>query len=110
MTRSDLAELQRGDSSVKRYWRINSPKSNGEQEVQFEIRNGVLHRVYSHPKVNRGKPVKQVVVPECLRRQVMELAHDSIMGGHLGVRKTADKILGVFYWPGLKADVSRFVL
>ncbi|KAK7094305.1 hypothetical protein V1264_007945 [Littorina saxatilis] len=38
----------------------------------------------------------------------MEVAHDSIMGGHLGVKKTSDRIQAAFYWPGLHADVTRF--
>ena len=30
------------------------------------------------------------------------------MGGHLGIRKTLEKILNNFYWPAIHADVSRF--
>lgn len=29
------------------------------------------------------------------------------MGGHLGTRNTTDRILGDFYWPGIRGDVSR---
>ena len=38
----------------------------------------------------------------------MKLAHESIMGGHLGVQRTIDKITTQFYWPGIQGDVSRF--
>ena len=38
----------------------------------------------------------------------MELAHDSIMGGHLGIWKTVDRILNNFYWPAIHTDVLRF--
>ena len=37
----------------------------------------------------------------------MELAHEAIMGGHMGVKKTTDKIQKAFYWPGIQGDVSR---
>ena len=47
------------------------------------------------------------MVPAPLRRQLMELAHESIMGGHMGVKKTTDKIQKAFYWPGIQGDVSR---
>ena len=30
------------------------------------------------------------------------------MGGHLGIKKTTDKIQSAFYWPGIQGDVTRF--
>lgn len=39
----------------------------------------------------------------------MKTAHDGIMAGHLGVQKTKDRILEEFFWPGITADVKRFV-
>ena len=38
----------------------------------------------------------------------MEVAHGSIMGGHMGIKKTTDKIQSAFYWPGIQSDVTRF--
>ena len=38
----------------------------------------------------------------------MEVAHGSIMGGHMGIKKTTDKIQSAFYWPGIQGDVTRF--
>ena len=64
----------------------------GKQKVSFEERGGVLYRNYKHPHVNGGKPVRRVMVLTPLRRQVMEVAHESVMGGHMGVKKTANKI------------------
>ena len=58
--------------------------------------------------MNGGKPVKQVMVPKQLRPRIMEVAHGSIMGGHLGIKKTTDKIQSAFYWPGIQGDVARF--
>ena len=58
-------------------------------------------------EVSGGKPVRQVMVPMPLRRQLMEVAHESVMGGHMGVKKTTDKIQKAFYWPGIQGDVSR---
>ena len=40
--------------------------------------------------------------------RVMEVAHDSICGGHLGVKKTKDKIQTNFYWPRMHNDVIGF--
>ena len=75
--------------------------------MSFEEKDGVLYRSYKQPHVNGGKQIRQVRVPTPLRRQLMELAHESIMGGHMRVKKTTDKIKKAFYWPGIQGDVSR---
>ena len=64
--------------------------------------------MYQHPKVNYGRWVTQLVVPHALRQKTMEVAHDSIMSGHLGVKKTLDRIQSSFYWTGIRNDVKRF--
>ena len=38
----------------------------------------------------------------------MKIAHESVMSGHLGIRKTRDRILNDFWWPGIPSDVTRF--
>ena len=37
-----------------------------------------------------------------------EVAHDTILAGHMGVKKTEDRILINFYWPGIYQDVVSF--
>ena len=44
----------------------------------------------------------QIVVPKIYRSEILSLAHETPMSGHLGVSKTYHKILNHFYWPGLK--------
>ena len=48
------------------------------------------------------------MVLKTLRRKVMEVAHDSIFGGHLGIKKTKDRIQINFYWPGMQGDIASF--
>ena len=38
----------------------------------------------------------------------MGVAHDSLFLGHLGVRKTKDRIQTNLFWPGLHEDVTSF--
>jgi hypothetical protein len=64
--------------------------------------------MYQRDANRSEKATKQVVVPKELRSQVMSLAHESIMGGHLGVKKTFDKVTTSFYWPGIHGDITRF--
>ncbi|KAK7097946.1 hypothetical protein V1264_004849 [Littorina saxatilis] len=107
--RDRLIQLQEADLTLTKYRsRPVKEMTKGEGTVHFEVKAKILYRVFQHARVNGGKPLRQVLVPQPLRRQVMEVAHDSIMGGHLGVKKTSDRIQAAFYWPGLHADVTRF--
>lgn len=54
-----------------------------------------------------GEPTYQVVVPEKFRGEVLKIAHDDC--GHLGVKKTYDRVLQHFFWPRLKRDVSKYI-
>ena len=56
-----------------------------------------------------GKETKQLAVPSTLRKGGLSLAHESIMAGHLGNKKTLDRVLNHFAWPGVAGDVSRRV-
>ena len=42
------------------------------------------------------------------RSEILSLAHETPMSGHLDVNKTYHKILNLFYWPGLKVNVSNY--
>ena len=104
----DREKLKQDDKSLQKYWEIDDVVVRGQAENSFEVKGGVLYRVYKHPYVNGGKPLKQVMVPVQLRNRIMELAHGSIMGGHMGIKRTVDKIQSAFYWPGIQGDVTRY--
>ena len=74
----------------------------------FSRKNGVLYRQW----VERGQPeeaaVELIVLPKQCRKTVLQLAHSIPLGGHLGKKKTADRILRRFYWPSLFRDVADF--
>ena len=39
---------------------------------------------------------------------VMKLAYESIMAGHLAIKRTVQKALLEFFWPGIASDIQRF--
>ena len=71
--REKLKQMQREDESLQRYWEKNDVVVRGQAETSFEVKGGVLYRVYKHPYVNGGKLLKQVMVPVPLRSRIMEL-------------------------------------
>ena len=52
--------------------------------------------------------VHQIVLPQKCRLEVLQLAHDAMLAGHLGVSKTKDRILSHFYWPGIFKQVADY--
>ena len=106
--KTDLIELQRKDASLGKYYGKEGRVFKGESESYFEVVDGILFRKYRNPRIARGEWIKQVLLPTSLRRTVMTVAHETIMGGHMGSKKTLDKIQACFYWPGIIADVTRF--
>lgn len=68
-------------------------------------RNNLLYREFSSPKVSNGKLFHQLIVPKKYRHFVIELAHETLMAGHLGVKKTIDRDTSEFYWLEVQADI-----
>ncbi|XP_072174662.1 uncharacterized protein [Diadema setosum] len=54
------------------------------------------------------RDVHQVVVPKMYRKEIISLAHEAPLAGHLGINKTQEKVLRYFFWPGLRHDVAEF--
>ena len=52
-------------------------------EVAFTYKEGVL---YHRGRVGSGE-FEQLVVPEYKRVQVLQLAHDGLLGVHVGIKK-----------------------
>ena len=108
VTAEGLREAQKNDSSLERYWNLASSgtksRTKGTRLSWFVVKSGLLYRRFQ----NGERTVKQLMVPQKLRGKVLKLAHEAIMGAHLGIRKTCDKVMLNFYWPGLQNDVSRY--
>ncbi|XP_070203469.1 uncharacterized protein [Littorina saxatilis] len=56
-----------------------------------------------------GVDHRQLVVPSEFQNEVMRLAHDAPMAGHLGGTRTRNRIWTEFYWPGMCPDIRRYV-
>ena len=88
-----------------------SKEQHKDQEISQGSRNGILMRKWrSHevPSDDEWFVNHQIVVPKIYRSEISTLAHETSMSGHLGVNKTYHKILNLFYWPAIKADISNY--
>ena len=107
----DLVIMQNSDDFLSkiRSWIDDGKADNprrGCSESYFRNEIGVIFRKYITSPHKGSITYKQLVLPLKLRHSVLEVAHDSILGGHLGNAKTVDRILCNFYWPGIHDDVG----
>ena len=111
MSSSQLSKEQHTDPEILPLLEKAFDKKEIDQvPVCFYVKNGILMRKW-RPDVSAEDEWTvnhQIVVPKDYRREILNLAHDTPMSGHLGINKTYHKILNHFYWTGLKSDVSQF--
>ena len=51
----------------------------------------------------------KLVVPDCLKKQVLKDCHDSPMAGHMGTHKTMALIGSKFWWRNWRQDVTQYI-
>lgn len=70
------------------------------------IKDGV---VFYHLHRNKGPSSITVLAPQVLREHILRSAHTTWDGGHGGEDRTLNRITLNFWWPGISADVDRFI-
>ena len=107
LSTEQIVELQQKDETLKNWWldaQQDQVENKDNCKPRFEVKNGLLWR----KKEEEKRQVTQLAVPQQLREKVMKLAHDSIMSGHQGVKKTYDRVVAHFFWPGVHGGVERY--
>ncbi|XP_039863188.1 uncharacterized protein LOC120718658 [Simochromis diagramma] len=87
ITRELLIKAQQGDPSLVPCFSSVVDREGSKAPVKYFIENGVLLRSWSPDSTDLHR-VNQVLVPKEYRLQILSLAHDACLAGHLGVKKT----------------------
>lgn len=108
VTRRDMIQKQQKDRTLDECFKKVGTEffTRSGNAYTYVQEKGLLYRRYC---LASGQRLKQLVIPHLLREAVMKMAHEGIMSGHQGTRSTTERILREFYWPGIYADVKRFV-
>ena len=132
LSKSQLIQEQQTDPEIsKLIFRALPEDEISQVPMCYYIKSGILMRKwrpYDVPADDEWAVYHQIVVPKSYRHEILSIAHESPMSGHLGINKTYHKIinhlspmsghLGInktyhkiinhFYCPGLKSDVSKY--
>ncbi|XP_037518104.1 uncharacterized protein LOC119394875 [Rhipicephalus sanguineus] len=104
----ELRQLQSTDQTLEACFQALSQTTTSKKRAttKFVLVHGILFR---HYQTAEQRHFEQLVVPKKLRATVMKMAHEGLLAGHQGQKRTVDRVLEEFYWPGVQADVTRFV-
>ena len=97
-------EEQEADATLLNFIQGSKHSHSNDFEI-LKDKQGLWHRVHAR---KNNISVKQLLLPIKRRERVLMLAHESLMGGHMGTQKTLDRVLSSFYWPGVSGDVKRW--
>lgn len=107
-----LSKKQKEDPTLRNVRRLAESKTtvrggrgkNSQGVATYQWKNNILYRTFQKD----GREHHQVVVPKEYRMDVLRLAHDIPMSGHLGITKTKQRVWNDFVWPGICNDVKRY--
>ena len=52
----------------------------------------------------------QLLIPRCLKKEVLKEVHNARMGGHFDCRKTYERVKQKYYWYEMRDEVNNWVL
>ncbi|RNA24495.1 Retrovirus-related Pol poly from transposon [Brachionus plicatilis] len=105
-------------------WIINLIKQNPDTKPEVKIFENTMQRLfyreygnlrlvenvlYRTVKCKDGSNVNQFVLPKQIQDRVIKHMHEIIYNGHLGRRKTIEKITSRFYRPYLQTAVKKII-
>lgn len=108
--RDSLVKLQQSDSGLKRYIDQARQSPHDVNNVErFFFKSGVLMRNWHHRSQPTDTGHNQIVAPAAIRRQLLYVSHDIPASGHLGVRKSLDRLIRHFWWGTIQSDVREYI-
>ncbi|XP_064484714.1 uncharacterized protein LOC135396973 [Ornithodoros turicata] len=105
VSKDEVIRLQKEDVTLAKI-RDAHKEGIANKNVKVVVQDGLLYRHYEDRK---GTVTDQLVVPQSLRADILQMCHSNSWAGHLGVRKTKQRLLQEWYWPGCFKDVEMYV-
>ena len=103
LSKSQLIQEQQTDPEIsKLIFRALPEDAISQVPMCYYIKNGILMRKwrpFDVPADDEWAVYHQIVVPKSYRHEILSIAHESRMSGHLGINKTYHKIIPAFDEP-----------
>ena len=76
------------------------------QLEELQLQDGILYRNFLGTEGQVR--CRQLLVSRSLRAPLLQHLHAGLTAGHMGVKKTQDRVMRMAYWRGWRADVALF--
>ncbi|GFY67345.1 retrovirus-related Pol polyprotein from transposon 297 [Trichonephila inaurata madagascariensis] len=96
-TRKTFIKLQKEDEALINVW-----EQANKKEKAYEIQDDIP----LHNDVVCGEPIKQVVLPACKRKEILQMVHEIPLAGHLAEQKKSSNALNIPF-SGLRLKGTR---
>ena len=103
--RNQLIADQKADVTLEK---VRKESSKMESDGYFFTNDLLMHRKHLPEERNGIRYVDRIVVPEAYRNEILRVGHTIPLSGHMGSKKTLERIAVHFFWPGLSFDVRKY--
>ena len=91
-----IADLKRdyaADSQDPQFLKLR-PFLHLENEILYHISKDGIYRVFA---------------PKSIQSEILQSAHNSLLGGHMGIYKTTQRIINSYFWPSMTHDIELHI-
>ncbi|MPC29412.1 uncharacterized protein E2C01_022643 [Portunus trituberculatus] len=104
--------IQREDPEIEKLCVTAAENLEEEKGTCLYLRDGIPWRRWRplHRNPDSGMwDVHQLVVPKVCWEELLNLPHTIPFSGHMGIRKTLDRLRAELFWPCMAADVANII-
>lgn len=88
---------------------VTSLESQDENSMKWIGRNYVMNDGILYCYANDDTEEAQLVIPSQERAGILKAYHDESTAGHYGSERTIARICNRYFWPGMRAEISKYV-
>ena len=123
-TAEELSNFQKNDPVLKEVfkWKENDQRPCKEDMTasspaqrsywihfdNLKIVNGILYKKHFSDDPNAETSLR-LMVPVKMKKELLELHHNTVLSAHMGVNKTIQKLRKKFYWYKMDLDIKLFI-
>ncbi|CAG5124820.1 unnamed protein product [Candidula unifasciata] len=101
----EIKVAQSSDPTLKACFKKLTASHNPPLKKEFFMKGKLLYRWASDKYTEHS----QLVVPKTYRQQILQMGHTIAYSAHMGIHATTQRIACHYFWPGMSADIMRYV-
>ncbi|XP_031756161.1 uncharacterized protein LOC116410219 [Xenopus tropicalis] len=106
---SDFEAALKTDASLEKLRSLaDKPPTENDSEKIYWDKGKLYRKVIPSDPSEPWMAETQLIVPFNYREQLLKVAHEVPLAGHLGVQKTKARLTHRFYWPNMGTDIANY--